>query len=56
MFWGYHYYLGWGGRVFFSFGRGGGLNVGMLVVVIPRRKRNYFILHFHSSNKYTTVE
>ena len=31
---------------------GGGLSVGMLVVVILGRIRNYFILHFPTSNVY----
>ena len=34
----------------FSLGWGGEVSVGMLVAVIPRRKRNYFILHFPTSN------
>ena len=38
---------GWKG-----FSWGGGVNVGMLVVVILRRIRNYFILHFPTSNLY----
>ena len=48
---------GWGWKgFFFPFGRvgwGGEVSVGMLVVVIPRRKRNYFILHFPTSNLYS---
>ena len=40
------------GRDFFL----GGVSVGMLVVVILHRKRDYFILHFPTSNLYIIVE
>ena len=41
-----------GSEGIFSLGQGGEVSVGMLMVVIPRRKRNYFILHFPTSNLY----
>ena len=36
----------------FSLGQGGEVSVGVLVVVISHRKRNYFILNFPTSNLY----